>query len=332
MGSHRLLKKVERAGSRSANKPSTSSPEPRAPKPGTKPTRPPVAKAVAWASDGCLVVLVARGGTPACIRLGPNRRLVGDALPAVAGALRVGVLPSGAVVTLARNGKGVLAHDGKTRRANVPFRVQELVVCEGIAYASGSDRSIARLDEATATWVDMRLAEATKPLLKKQEAEVDAAHSITAGANGPIVAVFANTYQKSLIMEWTGTSWHKRGEAAQTNAIARAPREDVVYAVGATVTAITKNGKARELPAFDGEKLWGCGWIDGPRRGLLASTLSTVHRVAANGACTEVLPRAPREHAPHNHSLFTSGADAAFVRGGNVYVLQGDTFVLTPLA
>jgi hypothetical protein len=289
------------------------------------------AKAAAWAPDGSLVVLVARGALMSCVTI-RGGRLVAEAT-AVGRAMRVAVLPSGAILTLAKDGKGRLTGSAIDRRASLQLHINDLVVCQGIAYAAGPNRSLAKFDEATATWAGMGLRIALDPLLPTADKfATDGVHSIVEGANGPIVGVYANSYHETLVMEWNGTAWIERGKVANANALARSPSDDVVYAVGENLSAVDAHGKVTQIGALDDHELWACGWVTTARGGmLLGSTLATVSRVAADAALTELLPHGDGE-VPNHHSLFTRGSQAAFVRAGKVHVLDGEAFAVVPLA
>lgn len=282
-----------------------------------KPARP---KAAAWTASGDLVVLAARGKDTTCVML-RDGQTIGNA-PAIPGAIRVVALPSGAIVTVARDGKTRIAGATETRDAKTGFGIEDVVVCHGVAYAAGASRAVARLDEAAGRWIDMGLRDAIAKQLR--DADTDDVHSVVEGARGPIVGVQADSYHETLVVEWDGGAWRVRGKVKGGNALARDPASDIVYAVGDSLAAIDARGKARSIAEL-GDDAWGLGWLATPNGGtLVASTLGTVLRLSAEGVPSVVVP-GDGGGEPHNHSLFVSGSRAAYVRGNNVFVIEGDS-------
>jgi hypothetical protein len=293
---------------------------------------PPKAKAAAWLDDGTLYVLVARNAQRSTIVVRGGRQIAEQ--PAVSGAMRIVVLPSGAVVTASSAGKvKLVSADGKARAANLDRHVADLVVVDGVAYAPGAGRRLAKLDEATATWQPTGLREATLPYLAETEGhQTDDVEAVVAGARGPIATVHADSYHRVLVMEQVDGTWRRRALLDErSNAIAWSPDDDIVYSVGDEVFAITAKGKIARLGdgADDDRSLWSAQWARGA---LYAGTLGSALRVdTRTGAGTEVLPWGPE--VPHNHSLFASpsGEHLAYVRGGQVFVLGGERFALARL-
>lgn len=274
-------------------------------------------------------MLAARGTKLVCLTLRDGRVFAEQ--PAVARAKRIASLPSGAILTIAGDGKAKLATD-RARSANAGFNVVELAVCKGIAYAGGWHGALARLDEASATWSDLGLAAAIAPHLPDDGPSAKSkVHSIIEGAAGPIVGVYC-TYFETIVLEWNGAAWKLRGKVeGRINALARSPADDVVYAVGEQLSSIDARGKVRRLAKLDDDEQWSCGWLHRKAGGiLLAADLGCVSQLSLDGKLTELLPWGAGE-VPDNHSLFVSGARAAFVCGGVLHVLDGKKFSPVPL-
>lgn len=287
----------------------------------------PRARAAAWAADGTLAVLVARGRKTSIVKIDGGRVIA--ELPAVAAATRIAVLDDGAVLTLANTGTGKLARDGAVRNASIKRTIKDLAVCHGVAHAVGPARGLWRLDAATGGWASMGLAEALRRLAPAAVGESSAAHSIVEGRRGPIVGVHAGTLRETLVVEWTGEAWQLRGRCPRVHALAVSP-DDVVYAIGDEIHALDARGRVKRISAAD-PALWSGGWVTDDGGSLLVATLASVHRVGPRGRLRELLARADGE-VPHNHSLFTRGPHAAFVRAGAVHVLSGGRFVALALA
>jgi hypothetical protein len=93
-----------------------------------------------------------------------------------------------------------------------------------------------------------------------------------------------------------------------------------VFFVGDEVCAIDTKGFVRVL--VHDCSLWSAAFVRGT---LYAGTLSGVVEIdTKTGAITDVLSDVGA--VTHNHSLVVSAGRAAFVCGGNVFVLEGDKF------
>jgi hypothetical protein len=276
-------------------------------------------KAAAWGADGALYAVVDREGKRFTALLREGR--VVEERQAVPKANRIVVLPSGAVLTTSRDGKGKLvAADGTMRTANFSMGVEELVVCHGVAYAAGGrGRQLGRFDEATATWSSTGLRAAMSALLPEEKGATDGVEAIVAGKAGPIVAVNANSRFRVLVMEFDGQAWRQRADLPhRCNAIAFRADQDVVYSVGDEVIAIDSAGAFIAVGTGHDLGLWSAGWARGE---LFAGSLRKVTSFdVRTGTATERLPAGEGE-VPHNHSLFVSGDQVAFVRGGQLIVL-----------
>lgn len=281
-------------------------------------------KAAAWGSNGALYALIEREGKrfTALLRDG----VVVEERQAVPKANRIVVLPSGAVLTTSREGKGKLvAADGTMRPANFSMGVEELVLCHGVAYAAGSrGRQLGRFDEATATWSSAGLRAAMSPLLPEEKGTPDGVEAIVPGTAGPIVAVNANSRSRALVMEFDGQAWKQRSDLPhRCNALAFRAEQDVVYSVGDEVIAIDATGVFSAVGKGHDLGLWSAGWARGE---LFAGSLRKVTSFdVRTGAATERLPTGEGE-VPHHHSLFVSGDQVAFVRGGELFVLGDSGF------
>lgn len=287
-------------------------------------------KAAAWGAEGALYALVEREGKrfTALLRDGA----VVEERQAVPKANRLVVLPGGAVLTTAKDGKGKLvAPDGAMRTANFSMGVEELVVCHGVAFAAGGKgRQLGRFDEKTSTWSSAGLRAAMSALLPEEKGVPDGVESIVEGKAGPVVTVNANSRERVLVMEFDGHAWRQRADLPhRSNALAFRSDLDVVYSVGDEVIAIDAGGAFSRVGEGHDLGLWSAGWAQGQ---LFAGSLRKVSSFdVRTGAATERLPTGEGE-VPHPHSLFVSGDRVAFVRGGQLFLLEGAAFVPVSLA
>lgn len=285
-------------------------------------------KAAAWGPGGRLYAVVERSGKRATLVL-EGGRVVAEQ-PAAPQASRVVVLPSGAVLTMARDGKGKLVPpDGTPRATHLSLGLEHLEVCQGVAYAGGRRRQLNRFDAVKANWSSAGLRAASVAVLPEVPGAQDDVVAITAGKAGPLVALHANSAQRMLVMEFDGTAWAARGFLpSRVNALAWKPEGDVVYAVGETVFALDAQGLVTELPEAADRGFCSAGFARGE---LLAGTLRGVSALdLATGAPSVRMPAAAGE-VPVPHSLATSGEHAAFVCEGKLWVLQVARFVAVAL-
>lgn len=290
----------------------------------------PKVKAAAWGAEGALYALVEREGKRFTALLREGR--VVEERQAVPKANRMVALPSGAVLTTSRDGRGKLvAADGTMRTTHFSMGVEELVVCHGVAWAAGGrGRQLGRFHEDTASWSSTGLRAAMSALLPEEKGAPDGVEAIVEGKAGPIVAVNANSRFRVLVMEQDGQGWRLRADLPhRSNALAFRGDQDVVYSVGDEVIAIDAGGVFSHVGEGHDLGLWSAGWARGE---LFAGSLRKVTSFdVRTGAAVERLPVGEGE-APHHHSLFVSGDRVAFVRGGQLFVLEDAGFVPVSLA
>ena len=292
------------------------------------------AMAATWAADGALVVIADRDKKPVCVHVKDGNVL--DEQPGLAGARRVAVLGSGAVLMLAENGKGRWLRDGVKKPAHVAGSVwglRELTACHGVAYAGGHDRRLLSFDETAMRWRDCELAAATARYPVRPTS--DLARSIVEGARGPIVCTSSwdDEHRKSsLCFELLDGAWRLRAKVnGDFEAACRDPVTDMLYLVGATVVAIEPSGSTREV-VTPRNKLWGCAWLTKTRHGAILASAGggAVCEVGVDGSIAEVRS-STGESLTHDHCLASRGDQAALVSAGAVHVFERGTWREQPL-
>lgn len=282
--------------------------------------------AAAWGPDESLAVLQVRGKTREVVvtRGGHVERVVA----AVAAATRVVLLDDGSVLTANNDGgtRWVTADDDVAD--DLERHVADLVVANGVAWAPGSPRCLAKWDTKKGTWVGTGLAEKLDELLEEHDESVGDVHSLVAGRRGPIAAVRLENYRKNLLLEHDGKQWRERARLDfRVNAIAWRASTDTVFAVGDDLHAVNAKGRATRIPnpRDDERNYWSAAWVN---ERLLAGTLDGVDAIdVRSGRATAVLA-ASRGEVPHNHSLAASETEAAFVRDGSIFTLRGARMAL----
>ncbi len=287
------------------------------------------AKAAAWGAGSTLYVLVENEGKRETLVVRGGQ--VVETQPAAPKASLIVVLPSGAVLTMAREGKGKLVPPGgpQARATNLSLGLDELVVCHGAAFAGGRRRQLSRFDEAKANWSSTGLRAAVAPLIPEVPGSADGVAAVVEGKAGPIVAVRANRDDRVLVMEFDGTAWTLRCDLPEpVHALAWRADQDLVYALGKRVCAIDAQGQVTRPATGSGREFWSAGWARGA---LFAGSLRGVYELeVTTGPGTVRFPEGEGE-VPQPHSLVTSGDDVAFVCGGQVHVFDGSGFVTIAL-
>lgn len=263
--------------------------------------RPPRVQALTWAHDGALLVVTGRGQDTTChvIRNGTGA----GALQAVRDAAFVLSLPSG-VLTLSRKGRALLVRGRTTADSATGFEVEAAVTFGGVAWAAGSECSLARFDETTGQWVrDEGLRAALPKGLDDDECSVQL---LVEGPRGLVAAV--TTGDDAYVLEQNGTKWVARGQA---EALAMAVDGDGSIVVSGS-DEVTRLGTAEVVAEL--EYASGLAWFEG----LLFVACGRVVRIE-NGVPVVVMPPGVGDEP---QQPFAVGKRLAYARGANVLVLS----------
>jgi hypothetical protein len=279
--------------------------------------------AAAWEPGRALHLLQVDGRRRFTQALGDAER------PAVVGALRLAVLPSGAVLTLGKAGKArCTAATGKPRAIDLePATGGELAVIAGSAYAFGDGRMLMRFDEASGSWSDVGLAEAVAERVGPAQGPQAVIDVAARDQDGLLVAVQANSLSSTVILERDGAAWrHRATVPLEVRSIAYWPERDLVLCGGRGVSSIAADGVVKRVLGDDGRGVSCCRWV----RGALHITDGSRVLVVDHDAQTRTeLVRGDR--VAHHHTLAADGDRLAFVCGGRAFVLD-DRGAMVPVA
>jgi hypothetical protein len=265
-------------------------------------------RGAAWLPDGKLAVLANRDKVPTVLVLDGDK-VVGERA-AVAKAVFIIALPSGAVVTVASSGACTIATATGTRKAGFGSYTERVTVAHGIAYAECMT-SIFRLDEPTGKWTEIEIGDAI------------GVEAIGEGEKTAVVALEGD--DDTIIADLAGDALRERTRVdGPVNGFAYLAERKTLYACGRRIQAIDGQQKVTRLASLaDEDTIMACAASAGA---LVGATLFEVVQYDATGKPTVLLPPGDGEEIERGNAFAASGDRIAYARSGKLYVARRGDF------